>query len=64
MVVTQLDAQEFMKIYTSLPLSERQLTIIVIRDEPFSWNRAYTEIKANTQIGGEILKRLSELNII
>ncbi|MCK4327506.1 MAG: hypothetical protein KAW41_03445 [Candidatus Diapherotrites archaeon] len=57
-------AEQFMKLYTSLPLSERQLTVVVIAGEPYNWQRAHTEVIANTKLGMEILKKLAELNII
>ena len=39
------------KIYSSLPLAERKLPVIVIDDSPISWDLAYKELKYNTKLG-------------
>lgn len=57
--------QSFLKIYANLPLGIREEIICVLdRDKPITWNVAYLEIKNNTQLGGEILRKLEELKII
>ena len=38
--------------------------MIVLDDEPISWNRAYRQIENNTKIGEKIFKLLEELEII
>jgi hypothetical protein len=59
-----MSLERFMKVFTSLPLPERELTVVVIENQPVSWNRAYTEIKNDTKRGKAIQKKLEELDII
>ncbi|MDO8538260.1 MAG: hypothetical protein Q7S21_05225 [archaeon] len=59
----------FLKIYANLPLNAREEVVLVIKnnegkDTPISWNVAYFEIKNNTKLGEQILKKLIELKII
>jgi len=54
----------FMKLYPSLPISERDMTCCVINDEAISWKLAYKEIKEKTELGGVIQKQLESLNLI
>jgi len=56
--------EEFFKVYSSLPLEEREKVVIVIKNEPISWNLAYQEIKNETGRGHKILKTLKELGIL
>lgn len=56
--------EAFFKIYSNIPLEERNNAIVVIKDKPMSWNLAYQEIKNKTKLGQEILKRLKRLDII
>lgn len=54
----------FMKIYSNLPLEEREQTVVVIDDEPVSWKMAKREVTEQTELGAEILKKLDELDIL
>ena len=56
--------EEFFKIYSSLPIEERNKAVVVINNEPISWNLAYKEIKNDTERGQVILKTLKALDII
>ena len=56
--------QNFITIYSSLPILERKSTIAVINNEPISWERAKIEIEGKTELGEIILKRLAELKIV
>lgn len=56
--------ENFFKVYSSLPLEERKLTVVILDKEPISWNLAYHEIKNNTNRGQKILKILKDLDII
>lgn len=64
--MSELSSREkFLKIYTNLPLPERDEAIYVDENKgPISWNVSYIEIYNNTDLGNSILKRLEELNII
>lgn len=58
------DAESFFKVYANLPIEERDKVVIVIDDEPISWNVAYQEIKNKTKRGEKILNILRKLEII
>lgn len=55
----------FLKVYANLPINIRE-EIICVSDKkgPITWNVAYLEIKNNTKLGEEILKKLEVLKII
>ena len=55
---------KFFQIYANLPLSLRKEIIVVINDEPITWNVANIEIEANTKIGEKILNKLINMEII
>jgi len=56
--------EDFFKVYSGLPIDERDNVVVVIGKAPISWNLAYHEIKNNTKNGEKILKTLKELEII
>ncbi len=56
--------EKFFKVYSGLPLDERDKVVVFIDEEPISWNLAYQEIKNNTKNGEKILKILKILDII
>lgn len=58
--------QQFLKIYSSLPLGIRK-EIIAVLDEPVgpvTWEVAYIEIENDTSLGQQILDKLVNLEII
>ena len=56
--------EDFFKIYSSIPIEERNNTVVVIEEKPISWSLAYQEIKNKTKLGQKILKILKSLDII
>ena len=56
--------EKFLKVYSNIPLSLRDEIILVFEGKPITWNVAYLEIKANTEIGLKILQELKSLNLI
>lgn len=56
--------QKFLQIYADLPFGLRKEIIAVVDDEPFTWNSAKIEIENDTDIGEQILDKLSKLEII
>lgn len=55
----------FMKIFNDLPEKIRSEDIVVVIDEkPYTWNVAFIEVKNNTGLGKEILKKLKSLEIL
>ena len=62
--VSMVGEEDFFRVYPSIPIDERKLTIVVIDAKPISWDLAYQEIKNKTERGKKILKILRELDII
>lgn len=57
--------ERFLKIYANLPINLREEIILVLPDKgSITWNIAYLEVKHDTELGEEILKKLDELGII
>ena len=56
--------ESFFTVYANLPIEERDKVVIVIDNEPISWNIAYQEIKNKTKRGEKILNTLKKLEII
>ncbi len=58
--------ERFLKIYANLPINVREEIIYVVLPEkrPITWNVAYLEVRNNTSLGEDILKKLEELKII
>jgi len=59
-----MSLERFMKVFSNLPINVRKEIIVVIDDQPITWNVAYNEIKHNTELGKQILKKLIELDVI
>lgn len=55
---------KFLRIYANLPLNQRNEIVIVIDNEPMTWNATRVEIENDTDKGKEILKKLVDLQII
>lgn len=55
---------KFLQIYANLPLNQRTEIVVVVDNEPLTWNAAKIEIENNTNKGKEILGKLVELGII
>ncbi len=56
--------ESFLKIYANIPLSLRKEIILVLDNEPITWNVAYVEVFNKTDKSKEILQKLSELKLI
>ena len=60
-----MDARsKFLQIYSNLPLGLRKETILMLDDEPITWQVAFVEVEANTEKSKKILKKLEELKLI
>ena len=56
---------KFMRIFANIPEKVRSEDIIaVVDDKPYTWNAAMIEIKNNSEIGKEIIKKLEKLGAI
>ena len=53
-----------MKAYANLIEDERYEVIVVINGKTYTWNRAYDEIKNDTELGKQILEKLVRMGII
>jgi hypothetical protein len=56
--------EKFLKIYANLPLGLRSEIVVVLDNEPLTWNSAYIEVVNDTLKGKEILEKLVEIEII
>lgn len=54
----------FYRVYANLPLHLRRDIIVVINDEPFTWNSARLEIENDTKTGELILQKLVAMGIL
>lgn len=54
----------FLKKYSNLPLALRDEIIVIVDDQPLTWNAAYLEVKNDTDKSKEILDKLFELEIL
>jgi hypothetical protein len=55
----------FLKVYSNLPLEVRKEIIYITGDEePITWNVAFLEVQAKTDLAVDILEELVELEII
>lgn len=55
---------KFFQIYANLPLGVRNEIVVVVDNEPLSWNVAKLEVEQDTPKGKEILQILSDLKIL
>ncbi len=55
---------KFLQIYANLPINQRQGVVVVVDNEPLSWNAAKLEIDQDTERGKQILELLVKLGII
>ena len=59
--------ENFFKVYANLPLNLRKEVVLDLgadRGGPITWEVAYREIDASTELGNHILERLTELGFI
>lgn len=59
-----VDKGKFFKVYSNLPINLRREIILVIDNEPLTWNVAYLEISEDTPLGKRILEKLEALEFI
>ena len=56
--------ERFIKVYSNLPINVRKEIIVVIDDEPITWDVAYNEVMNNTKLGSRIIEKLINMEII
>jgi hypothetical protein len=59
-----MDKSIFVKFYSNLPLNVRKDVVLYLKSQPITWEVAYREINAETQLSEEILEKLIELKFI
>ena len=60
----QENREKFLRAYANLPLNTRKEIILVLEEQPITWEVAYLEVKNNTLNSEKILKKLADLGII
>lgn len=54
----------FLRTYANLPEDVRREIIVIINKKPYSWNAAFIEVKNNTKLADNIIKKLSAMELI
>ena len=56
----------FFRLYANLPIPLRRDVVLDLggKEGPITWEVAYREINADTELGDEILKKLVELKFV
>jgi len=56
--------EKFLKAYSNLLADERDQIVVIIDAKPYTWNRAYDEIKKDTKLGKLMLDKISKIGLI
>ena len=59
-----MEREKFLKVFSNLLSDERDQIIVIIDEKPYTWNRAYDEVKNNTSLGGKILKKMTSMGLL
>lgn len=59
-----MDKSLFYRHYANLPIPTRKEIVLTIDEKPISWDVAYREIDADTELGKRILGKLFQLEFI
>lgn len=54
----------FLKIYANLPLGMRDEIVVVVDNEPMTWNAVRLEVEQDTKKGQQALEILEKLGIL
>lgn len=54
----------FLKAYANLPLGARDEIVVVLDDQPMTWNAVYLELKEDTPKGRQALEQIVQLGIL
>jgi len=55
---------KFLKVYANLPKTAREEIVVVVDDEPYTWQSAKLEVEQKTLLGDKILEILTKLKIL
>lgn len=64
LLALMIKKEKFLQIYANLPLTVRNEIVVVLGEEPLTWNATKIEVENETKKGTEILKKLVELGIL
>lgn len=57
--------EKFLKVYANVPMNLRDEIILVLdKGRTISWDIAFFEVKEDTELSKEILKKLKKLDLI
>ncbi|MFA5715068.1 MAG: hypothetical protein WC998_04985 [Candidatus Paceibacterota bacterium] len=56
--------EKFLNAYANLPLTVRNEIVVVLGEEPMTWNAVFLEVSQDSEKGKIILSKLKELKII
>jgi hypothetical protein len=59
-----MDISRFVNVYANLPKKLREQIVVVIDEQPMTWNAVYLELKQETQLGKKIMIKLMAMEII
>jgi len=54
----------FLNVFSNLSIDLRKEIIMLIDEKPITWNVAYQEISKETELGGRILSKLIEMELV
>lgn len=54
----------FTRIYANLPVGSRNEIVIVVNEEPLTWNAVWIEVEQDTPLSETILEKLEKLGIL
>lgn len=60
----KMDKSKFYRHYANLPFPIRKEVILSIDEQPITWEVAYREIDADTELGKRIFEKLIQLQFI
>ena len=55
---------KFLKIYANVPDTLREDILVMVNQQPYTWNTAFLEVRNNTLLGKKIIKALEEMRIL
>jgi len=58
------EKDRFLRVFSNLPIDMRKEIILVIDEQPITWNVAFQEIGNETALGKRIIEKLLELELI
>ena len=53
----------FLKAYASVPAGLREDIIAVVEEKTYSWDTAFVEVNAKSQLGDKIIRTLEEIGM-